>query len=163
MPNITREELVGTNATMNQLRNMIYHLIKFMDKKIGIEKKELIYRLRRMGKNIAKTEATLFKFEEKTPKMIIKTIYRNILGSKVFVSNNFGSDLFTVEDKNCCVCKYHREDISVSPCELINSMVSELLVESGLKVINSAVKQSVALGAQSCIHSYQIQPKEGEK
>ena len=50
--NFTRKELIQTEATMNQMRNAIYHLARLMEKNRIKDSKE---KLRRMGQNIAKT------------------------------------------------------------------------------------------------------------
>ena len=48
----SRSDLLLADATMNQLRNAIYHLGRFLNKN-GID--DLKVRFREMGKNIAKT------------------------------------------------------------------------------------------------------------
>ncbi|MCP4762402.1 MAG: hypothetical protein GY870_11525 [archaeon] len=157
MPNYTREELVGKTATSNQMRNNIYHLVKFMMDN-GVNENEIRLRLKRMGKNIAETQNTIFKVTESNIELVINKIYDKILGSKVTITksvNNEGTT-YIIEDEKCPLCKYHRVDISVPPCDIVQSMVSELLLKKNFKVIDNKVKSSRSLGAPTCIHKYTI-------
>ena len=155
MPNYSRKELLKTTSTMNQLRNMLYHLIKYLGNS-GKQSQYIKKSLRKMGQNIGKTEASLFNFDNQHPDQLIKTMYDEILGSKVTVSKIIDSEVYTIENKKCCVCKYHRKDIAVAPCEIIHSMISELLKIYGYKVEESIVEESIALGSLSCVHSYKF-------
>lgn len=161
--NSTREDLMQSYATMNQMRNVVYHMVKFMMEK-GIKENDIIIRLKRMGKNIAATEATLFKIQKSEPDLMIKQIYSDVLDSKVTITTEqnpaSNSVIYTIEDKKCALCKYRREDISVSPGELIPSMVSELLSMNGVKVLNYKVVHSRTLGDLSCVHSYEVVKEE---
>ena len=78
--NYTREELVQSDATMNQLRNAIYHLERFM-KLNGIT--DIRERLRRMGKNIAHTYNKYWKPIDSVNldnvKDVLATLYKNVL------------------------------------------------------------------------------------
>ncbi|MHA1471919.1 MAG: hypothetical protein ACTSQW_02340, partial [Promethearchaeota archaeon] len=56
--NLTREELIQSDATMNQMRNMVYHLERFMKINGVSETRE---KLRRMGRNIARTYIKYWK------------------------------------------------------------------------------------------------------
>ena len=56
--NFSRKELIQTDATMNQMRNSIYILARFMENNGVSDSKE---RLRRMGKNIARTYFNYWK------------------------------------------------------------------------------------------------------
>ena len=156
MKNYSRKELAKSNSAMNQLRNVIYHLIRFLQNE-GKNNKSIKKSLQRMGVNIAKTESKLFDFDGDNPEDVIKQIYDLILGSKITISKNYNSTDYIVEDKKCCICKYHRKDITVAPCEIIHSMVSELLRINGYKVDDGKVEKSMALGDLSCLHTYPIQ------
>ena len=50
--NYTKGDIFQAEATMNQMRNAIYHLARFMEKN---GKTDQVKRLRRMGRNIART------------------------------------------------------------------------------------------------------------
>lgn len=162
MPNYSRKELLKTTSTMNQLRNMLYHLIKYLGN-AGKQSQYIKKSLRKMGQNIGKTEAPLFNFDSHNPENLLKAMYNEILGSKVTVSNRIDSKIYIIENKKCCVCKYHRKDITVAPCEMISSMISELLKNYGYKVEESIVEESIALGSLSCVHSYKFKNiKDGD-
>jgi hypothetical protein len=144
---------------MNQMRNIVYHLMKMMKSK-GLNDSDITLRLKKMGKNIAATEMTLFNFENSQPADLIRKIYEIILDSKVEIINesvnNKSASVFAVDDPKCPLCKYKRDDIVVSPCEIISSMVAEILRKKGIKIIDSHVKESRSLGGLTCIHKYEI-------
>ena len=157
MPNYTREELANKTATINQMRNNLYHFLRYLTSK-GFSEQEIHRRLDRMGKNIAKTilEEKNFigqDFEEK-----VITIYSDMFGSKVEITKT--PNQFIIEDKKCSLCKYRREDLSISPCEVIPSLVAEICTHMGYPVKRFAVMKSVALGDVSCIHSYDIKERD---
>lgn len=161
--NYTKAEILQAEATMNQMRNAIYHLARFMEQN---GKTDQIQRLRRMGRNIART---IFNYW--TPihivtvvnvKDVISTIYKKILQSSITIE--LKDDLITVKDNNCALCKYHYEDLNIAGCEIILGLVSELisLISKKSKDMSSIylepfkVEQSKALGATSCIQIYKV-------
>ena len=83
--NYSRADLVQTNATMNQLRNTIYHLQRFMKRN---DITEVRSRLKRMGKNIAHTYLNTWRPIEKVTltniKDVLATIYKSVLNSILF-------------------------------------------------------------------------------
>ena len=158
--NYSRADLVQTNATMNQLRNAIYHLQRFM-KRNGVT--EVRRRLRRMGKNIAHTYIKSWKPIEKVAlanvKDFLATIYKNVLDSTVSIELDSLNNKIIIQDNDCALCKYHFSDIDVAGCEIIGSMVAEFV-----KIINSngngfqieieEIKESKVMGHASCIQIY---------
>ncbi|MFX1315067.1 MAG: hypothetical protein ACFE9T_04335 [Promethearchaeota archaeon] len=161
--NYTREELIQSEATMNQMRNSIYHLARFMDKNGVSDIKE---RLRRMGKNIAKTYAKYWKPTQMVNlsnlKDVITTIYQKILDSYISIEINDLEKLIIVRDSKCSLCKYQYENVEVAGCEIIISMVSELIAQinsvskdsSSVFLTPFEIKESQAYGNNSCIHTY---------
>jgi len=154
MLNYTREELGNKTATMNQMRNNLYHFLRFLGSK-GFNDQEIRVRLERMGKNIAKTIIEEKKFLGCNIEEIVKSVYSELFESKIEFTQNL--DQIIIEDKKCSLCKYKREDLSVSPCSVITSLVSEICTCYGYKVRESTVRKSVALGDVTCIHSYILQ------
>ena len=158
--NYSRADLVQTNATMNQLRNAIYHLQRFM-KRNGVT--EVRRRLRRMGKNIAHTYLKSWKPIEKVDlanvKDVLATIYKNVLDSTISIELDSLNKKIIIQDNDCALCKYHFSDIDVAGCEIIGSMVAEFV-----KIINSngngfqieieEIKESKVMGHASCIQIY---------
>ena len=166
--NYTKADVLQAEATMNQMRNAIYHLARFMEQN---GKKDQIERLRRMGQNIARTFSNYW-----TPihivtlvnvKDVISTIYKKIFLSSVAIE--IKDDLISVKDTNCALCRYHYEDLNIAGCEIILGLVSELisLISKKSKDISSIylepfkVEQSKAFGDTSCIQIYKV--KSGGK
>ena len=159
--NYSRNELVQSEATMNQMRNSVYILQRFM-KNNGLT--EIKQRFKRMGQNIAHTYVKYWK-----PIEIINlnnisdglaTLYKNILSSTVSIEINSTNNTISVKDNDCALCKYPFDDIEVAGCEIISNMIAEFVnlinAQSGtpftLEPIN--IKESRALGNKTCIHIY---------
>ena len=158
--NYSRADLVQTNATMNQLRNAIYHLQRFMKRN---DITEVRSRLRRMGKNIAHTYLNTWRPIEKVTltnvKDVLATIYKNVLDSTVSIELDEVNKKITVQDNDCALCKYQFTDINVAGCEIIGSMVAEFinLINSNqgeFKIDLQNINVSKVLGHASCIHVY---------
>ena len=77
--NFSRKELINTEVTMNQMRNSVYGLVRFMEKNRIKEIKEKLWK---MGQNIARTYINYWKPTEIVTKAnlkdIISTIYQKI-------------------------------------------------------------------------------------
>ncbi|MBD3350666.1 MAG: hypothetical protein GF364_04180 [Candidatus Lokiarchaeota archaeon] len=147
------KDLIGKSSATNQMRNVVYHFVRYMQEK-ELDDNEIRIRLKRMGKNIAKTMNPLFDFRSKSPENLIKQIYRTLLHSKVSISKK--GHLYEVKDEGCALCKYHRKDISVSPGTIIPPMVAAILGQHGYKVIESSVLFAKSLGDNVCTHTYEI-------
>ena len=127
--NITRDDLVKVEATMNQSRNMIYHLIRFMKKNAVADVRQ---RLREMGKNIARTFYNYWNPTESVNisnlKDVIATIYKKILNSSVSIEIDEIQKSIIIKDSKCAVCKYHYEDVgNFAGCELLLGLISEFI------------------------------------
>lgn len=161
--NYTKGEVLLAEATMNQMRNSIYHLARFMEKN---GKSDIIERLRGMGCNMAKT---FVKYWSPTDiitisniKDVINTIYQKIVNSAVQIDINENNNVITIKDKNCALCKYHYEDINVAGCEILLGLVSEIisLINKQSNDITSIylepykVEESKAYGNLLCIQEF---------
>jgi len=157
--NYTRHDLIQTNATMNQMRNAIYHLARFM-KKNGVKKIEK--RLRRMGTNMA---ATMFNYwkpidivDISNIKDVIMTIYQKILNSTVQIELNEDTRLITIKDYKCALCKYKYDDLDISGCEILIALIAEYInlisknspSGSSITVEPLSVLESKSYGDQLC-------------
>jgi len=161
--NYTRHDLIQVEATMNQMRNGIYHLARFL-KKNGVT--DINDRLRRMGRNMGRTIYNYWKPIElvtvSNVKDVITTIYQKILSSSVTTEINESEQKIITTDNKCAVCKYKYEDIDVSGCEIILGMVSELVNQiskasdnaSAISLEPLIVKESKALGHKACTLEY---------
>ncbi len=157
MPNYTREELAKKTALTNQMRNNLYHFLRYFISK-GLSNQEIRDRLERMGKNIATTILENMTFQGTNLEELFSTIYLDIFESKVSISHN--RNYVMIEDKKCSLCRYKRENLEVSPCIVIASLVKEICSVNGHKIKECDVTNSVALGDLSCMHSYEITRSE---
>jgi hypothetical protein len=161
--NFSREELIQTEATMNQMRNAIYHLARLMEKN-GI--KDSIERLRRMGQNIARTYVNHWiptdNITLSNLKDVLTTIYQKVLNSAVSVEINELEKEIRVKDYRCALCKYHYEDIEIAGCEILLGLMSEFitLISNESDQLSSVfleplkVVESRAYGNKTCIQSF---------
>jgi len=163
--NYTREELLSAEATMNQMRNAINHLIRFMEKNKLKDKKKR-KRLREMGKNMGRTYVRYWKPTEKINltniKDVLATIYQNIVNSSISVELNEANQTLIVIDSKCSLCKYEFEDIHLAGCEIILAMVAEMVTQiskeskdpNALSLEPVEVAESRGLGHSHCKQIY---------
>jgi len=169
--NYNRNDLLLADATMNQLRNAIYHLARFMNKN-GV--KNLNERLREMGRNISKT---YLKYWIPTDivnldniRDVVATIYKKIIQSTVSVELNEVERLIIVHDSTCPLCKYQYDDVHVAGCEIILGLVSEYINningnprnKSVLLLEPVRVQESRALGNNSCVQIFKYETGGGK-
>jgi hypothetical protein len=167
----SRKELIKTEATMNQVRNAVFHLARLMEK-TGIENSK--DRFRKMGQNIAKTYIKYWKPTDVITlgnlKDVITTIYQKVLNSTVSIEINEAENKIKVRDHNCALCKYHYKDVEIAGCEILLGLVSELInlinkeYDGGSTLLLQAyeVIESRAYGDKSCIQTFNYKfEKEG--
>lgn len=160
MMNLTREDLIQSDATMNQMRNMVYHLERFM-KINGVS--GIRENLRRMGRNIARTYIKYWKPIDHVNKAnindVITTIYKNVLNSSVSVELDEINNIVLVKDNDCSLCKYNFNDIDVAGCEIIAAMISEIIScinkeTSSLILEPLDILKSRTFGNKFCLQSF---------
>ncbi|MCP4634530.1 MAG: hypothetical protein GY855_16500 [candidate division Zixibacteria bacterium] len=164
--NLTRKELIDHDATMNQSRNMIYHLIRFM-KVNGVDGENAKERLRLMGKNIAKTFINYWKPVDQVDMLnirdVIATMYKKILNSSVSVIVEESQKSIVVKDTKCALCKYFYEDVGkFAGCEILLGMISELISlinhnstsNSKITLTPLEVRESLSYGDSACIQVF---------
>jgi len=163
--NYSRTELLLSEATMNQMRNAIYHLQRFI-KKNGVT--EIRERMRRIGRNIAHTYIKYWKpidiVNESNVKDVIATIYKNILNSHISIDIDNIDKKITIRDTDCPLCKYQFDDIDVAGCEIIIAMITEFInlinkkskdsTPLSLEPIN--VEESRTFGSRVCIQHFRL-------
>lgn len=162
--NYTREDLIQSDATMNQMRNAIYHLQRFL-KLNGVA--DVKQRLRTIGQNIAHTYFKYWKpieyVDYSNIKDVLATLYKNILNSSISIELDEVNKKIQIKDTDCPLCKYQFEDIEVAGCEVVVGMISEFitLINKGLgekrpfALKNPIVEESRTLGHKYCIHNYE--------
>ncbi len=161
--NLTREDLIQSDATMNQMRNMVYHLERFMKLNGVSETRE---NLRRMGRNIARTYVKYWKpidsINLSNMRDVITTIYKHVLNSSVSIEIDKLNKSITVQDNDCSLCKYHFNDIEVAGCEIIAAMIAEIIScinkeKSSLVLESLDILESRTFGHKSCIQSFKYE------
>ncbi|MFX1237564.1 MAG: hypothetical protein ACFFAS_14330 [Promethearchaeota archaeon] len=169
--NMTREELVNFEAAMNQSRNMIYHLIRFMKENKVVDVRE---RLRGMGRNIAKTFYNYWNqignVNLTNLKDVLATMYKKILNSTIVIEVDEIGKKVKIKDTKCALCKYHYEDIgNFAGCEVLLGLTSEFIKlvnenskdQINLYLIPIEVSESLSYGDKACIQVFNY--KEGGK
>ncbi|MCK4237572.1 MAG: hypothetical protein KAX33_00510 [Candidatus Lokiarchaeota archaeon] len=166
--NYTRSDLVLADAAMNQMRNAIYHLIRFM-KRENI--KDINMRLQRIGKNIASTYGRYWLPNSALTKenlvIILKDIYSTIFKSKISIEVNFEKKILKILDNKCSLCKYNYPDIDVPGCEVlqgflpnfINILNTKYPNEKIISVKRKEVSRSRAIGDSQCVQEFYISEK----
>ncbi|MHA2007734.1 MAG: hypothetical protein ACXABO_08655 [Promethearchaeota archaeon] len=161
--NYSRKEVIQSDATMNQMRNSIYELTRFM-KNNGVH--DVKNKLRKMGQNIAKTYVRYWKptvsIDFSNIKDVITTIYQKILNSAVSIEINNEENIIKVQDYKCALCKYQYDDIEIAGCEIILGLVSEIIFNiskeskepSSLFLEPFKVEESRIYGNKACIQLY---------
>ncbi len=139
--NYTRSELLNAEATMNQMRNAITHLARFMVKN-GVS--DVSSRLQRMGQNIAKTYIRYWKpinlVNTSNIKDAITTIYKNVVNSTVSIVLDEKESTIVVTDARCSLCKYQYDDIKLAGCDILVGLIAEFI-----NLINKESKNSSAI------------------
>lgn len=168
--NYSREELILSDATMNQMRNAVYELARFMHKN-GIS--DLKDKLRMMGQNIAKTYVRYWTPTDliniNNLKNVITTIYQKILNSSTSIEIDEIEKIIKVQDFRCALCKYQYDDIEIAGCEIILGMISEIINLISEKSSNPTstflepieVAESRSYGNKVCIQVYKYKTKKG--
>ncbi|MBD3254461.1 MAG: hypothetical protein GF383_05175 [Candidatus Lokiarchaeota archaeon] len=160
----TKADIFQAEAVMNQMRNAIYHLARFMkaNKRTNVEE-----RLRQMGRNIAKTMSNYWQPVDKVTlsnlKDFLTTVYQKILNSNISIEVQ--DNLLTVVDNKCALCKYHYEDIEIAGCEIILGLVCELVdlinkesaIPSRINLSPLRVEKSRAYGHSDCVQVFKIE------
>lgn len=161
--NYSRNDLLTADATMNQLRNAIYHLARLMAKN---KRSDIKDRFQKMGENIAKTYVDYWKPVESVNRANLResigTIYKEVLKSTVSIDINKAEQLVIVNDASCPLCKYDYDDIQIAGCEILLGMISAFVNEinrlSGLKAYlilePVRVQESRALGNPKCVQVF---------
>ncbi|MBY9021063.1 MAG: hypothetical protein KGD67_08390 [Candidatus Lokiarchaeota archaeon] len=160
---LSRENLIQSDATMNQMRNMVYHLERFM-KINGVSKTRRNFR--EMGRNIARTYIKYWKpidnIDLSNVKNVFATIYKQVLNSSVSIEIDKSNKTITVQDNDCSLCKYHFNDIEVAGCEIIAAMISEIVSsinkeKPSLKLESLDILESRTFGHKSCIQRFKYE------
>ncbi|WP_457557591.1 hypothetical protein [Candidatus Harpocratesius sp.] len=153
----TRKALATKRMGFNQMRNALYWLQRIM-KRFDLSDEEIFRNLKIMGTNIGATFFLEISPVSTNLKDLIKELYKLTLSSKVNVFEK-GKHIY-VEDKNCALCKYKYQDVSIPGCNISIAMIQEILERLGYQIESSEVIESKALGNKSCIHEFKIKMED---
>ncbi len=168
--NYSRNELLHADAAINQLRNAIYHLARFMAKNNIDDKKE---RMQRIGKNISKTYIKYWSPTELVDlnniRDVIATIYKKVLKSSISVELNENEQLIIVNDTNCALCKYEYDDIQIAGCEILLGLISEFINIININSKNKTIllieplkiQESKTFGNKYCVQIFKYKIEGG--
>ncbi len=152
-----RESLLNSSAPFNQIRNAVYHLIRFMqENNVNVPDD-----LRRMGRDIAHTFARYWLPSPGDPASALQEIYQFVTGSKVKV--DVKGQVIRVVDKKCRLCKLKYPDIDHVGCEVIAAMAAEFVAEAHAKgaipkkLSLLGVDKSRARGDDQCVHVFKVE------
>ncbi len=166
--NYTRSDLVLADAAMNQMRNAIYHLIRFMKKE---NVKDVNMRLQRIGKNIASTYSRYWlpknALTRQNLDIILKEIYSSIFKSKINLEVDYEKNILKIVDNKCCLCKYNYPDIDIPGCEVLQGFLPNFIDilnkkypnEKIISVKRKEVIRSRAIGDSQCVQEFYISEK----
>ena len=158
--NFTRADLLRYTATMNQMRNAVYHLVRRMTAK-NIQNMD--DKLQAMGRRIAVDFARAWAPETHIFEKFVKETYFGVLRSKVKIEIDAPTKTIKVTDEKCPHCKYRYEDITVAGCNIVTGFMEAYTHE--LKVagkINFELKtlgvaESRMYGDEKCVHMYRLE------
>ena len=168
--NYSRNELLNADAAINQLRNSIYHLVRFMSKNNINDKKE---RMQRIGKNISKTYIKYWSpidlVDLNNIRDVIATIYKKVLKSSISVELDEKEKLIIVSDDNCALCKYKYDDIQIAGCEILLGLISEFINIININSRNKTIllveplkiQESKSYGNKNCIQMFKYKIEGG--
>jgi predicted hydrocarbon binding protein len=163
--NYSRADLVQATSASNQMRNAVYHLIRFMRRE---KVEDIRERLRRMGKNIALTFSRYWlpnvPLTKETLKSIVKDIYQTIFKSKIVPEVDFDKKILRITDSKCCLCKYNYPDIEIAGCEVIEGLLPTYIdilnkqfpQRTTISLRPSSVLKSKAVGDIHCLQQFEI-------
>lgn len=145
-----REVLLENQAPFNQMRNTIYHLIRFIRDKGA---RDVPGALQRMGRNAARTMRAYWEPDPGSLEDQFQEAYRFVVGSKVKVRRDQRRQrVVRVEDKKCRFCKYDYEDVDLAGCEIVVGFMVELFGLAGGEVVATRTR-----GDSRCVHEYRVE------
>lgn len=166
--NYTRSDLAQADAAMNQMRNAIYHLIRFMKKE---NVKDVNMRLQRIGKNIASTYSRYWlpknALNRQNLDIVLKDIYSSIFKSKINLEVDYEKNILKIVDNKCCLCKYNYQDIDIPGCEVLQGFLPNFIDilnkkypnEKIISIKRKEVSRSRAIGDSQCVQEFYISEK----
>ncbi len=158
--NFTRPDLLRYTATMNQMRNAVYHLVRRM---VAKNVQNIDDRLQAMGRRIAVDFARAWAPETRTFEKFIKETYFGVLRSKVKVDVDVPSKTLKVTDDKCPHCRYRYEDISTAGCNVVAGFMEaythelKLAGKINFELKTLGVAESKMRGDENCVHIYRVE------
>jgi len=158
--NFTRTDLLRYTATMNQMRNAVYHLVRRMATKNVLNIED---RLQAMGRRIAIDYARAWMPETRDFEKFVKETYFGVLRSKVKLEIDAPTKTVKVTDDKCPHCMHRYEDISMPGCNVVvgfmETYTHELKVAGKLnfELKSLGVTKSKTRGDEVCEHLYRVE------
>ncbi len=150
----SRAELINKTAVMNQMRNAVYHLMRFLKSK---NVKDMKAELLEMGRNLGTSYAKVWNISKSGLENDLKIIYDTVIHSKISIRNIENDTLIEITDDKCPLCKYKYEDIDTAGCYVIIGMVEAIMKSIGYNSFQAkGVTESKTNGNDVCKHLYKI-------
>jgi predicted hydrocarbon binding protein len=150
----SRSDLVNKSSLMNQMRNAVYHLMRFLKSK---NVKNIKAELLEMGRNMGTSFYQAWQIEKSTLENDIKIIYDKVYHSKITIKSSDTESIITVTDDKCPLCKYKYDDIDTAGCFVIIGMTEAIMKALGYNKFKAIdVIESKTNGHSVCKHTYQI-------
>ncbi|MHA1267283.1 MAG: hypothetical protein ACTSRS_18745 [Candidatus Helarchaeota archaeon] len=151
-----RSAVLNKKFKVNQIRNAIYAYIKVLNER-NIPTNEIVEKLKIMGHQIAKTYIRYWKPEFKDELDLMREIHRSVFKTAARVRTKDSE--IDVTSRSCPLCKYKREGIEVSGCNIIVGFIEsmyELLSEETpeLSKVKGTVETSRIFGDKYCKYTF---------
>ena len=150
----SRSELINKTAVMNQMRNAVYHLMRFLKSK---NVKDMKSELLEMGRNLGSSYFKAWNISQTRLENDLKIIYETTIHSKISIRFLENNQMVEITDEKCPLCKYKYEDIDTAGCFVIMGMVESIMKELGYKIFEALnVSESKTNGDSVCRHLYKL-------
>jgi hypothetical protein len=171
--NKQREESMSVLVTYNQIRNAVGILTEMMEETYrkqnpDVSEKDIIERLRNMGRNIGTDFARYWEPGQKGVDAMLLAIYKAVFGTSVAIEephdrkanvNYQNTKVYDVVDQKCPLCKEKRAT-NIAGCELSVGVVEGIFGAMAMKYPNlpivkvDQVLESKTRGDSQCKHRY---------
>jgi predicted hydrocarbon binding protein len=174
--NEARRVNLGVQVTFNTVRNATEILVEMMEevykKNKGSTDKEIVERLRSMGRRMASSYASYWIPKREGVEAMLISIYKNVFGSNVTIEEPADrkttrkdfpmKKVYDVIDQGCPLCKVKRQT-NIAPCEIITGMVEGLFEQMAGETPDlkaESVLETRSRGDDRCKHRYVLDRQE---
>lgn len=152
----SRAEILNKKFKVNQIRNGVYAYVKVLMER-NIPDEEIIAKMKEMGHKIANTYANYWKPSFKDDLDLMREIHRSVFKTAARVREKDSE--IDVTSRSCPLCKYPREGIKASGCNIIIGFIEtmyEILSKESpdLPKLEGTVETSRIFGEKLCKYKF---------